>query len=115
MVIRHEDMKTDIKEQMRGGPGKVSLEYVVPSEALPSKSRFFSVITLEKNCGIGKHEHSGETEIFYVLQGEGVLEDNGTKKPFCKGDCNVCGDGANHAISNEKDEPLVFVAVIILE
>jgi len=115
MVIKREDMKTDVKEQMRGGPGKVSLEFVVPPEALPSKSRFFSVITLEKDCGIGAHEHSGETEIFYVLQGEGVLDDNGELKPFRKGDCNVCGAGAYHAISNEKDEPLVFVAAIILE
>jgi quercetin dioxygenase-like cupin family protein len=115
MIIRHEEMKKDVKEQMRGGPGRTNFEYVIPPELLPSKSRFFSVISLEKNCGIGKHEHNGETEIFYVLQGEGILDDNGIEKTFRKGDCNVCGGGAFHSILNERDEPLVFLAVIILE
>jgi quercetin dioxygenase-like cupin family protein len=87
----------------------------VPGEALPGKCRLFSLITLEKGCGIGAHAHSGETEIFYVLQGEGVLDDNGERKAFRKGDSNVCGDGATHAITNEKDEPLVLAAVIVLE
>lgn len=115
MVIRNEEMKNEIRETMKGGPGTVAIHHLAAREALPAKARLFSVITLQKGCGIGKHEHSGETEMYYVLQGEGVLDDNGEKKPFRKGDCNVCGGGATHGVTNLKDEPLVFVAVIVLE
>ena len=115
MVIRLEDMKTDIREQMRGGTGQVSLKHVVPHEMLPSKARLFSVLTFEKDCGIGLHEHNGEIEVFYVLQGEGVLDDNGVMTTLRSGDCHVCGNGSSHAISNEREESLILVAAIILE
>ncbi len=113
MVIKVADMQSEIREAMRGGPGRVDIRHIVGADNLPAKSRLFSLITLEKNCGIGPHAHSAETEIFYVLEGEGVLDDNGEIKPFVKGDANVCGGGATHAVTNEKDEPLLMIAVII--
>jgi|AGTN01.3.fsa_nt_gi Uncharacterized conserved protein, contains double-stranded beta-helix domain len=115
MVIKSEEMKSEVREGMRGGPGSVAIQQIASGAALPAKCRLFSIVTLEKGCGIGAHEHSGETELYYVLEGEGVLNDNGALKPFRRGDCNVCGGGATHAVANERDEPLVFVAVIVLE
>ena len=115
MVIKSEEMKSEVREAMRGGPGAVALMHIATGEALPKKCRLFTLITLEKGCGIGAHEHAAETEMYYVLQGEGVLNDNGEIKPFRKGECNICGGGASHAITNEKDEPMVIVAAIILE
>lgn len=115
MIIKGADMKSQIRESMRGGPGQVDIMHIVGADNLPAKSRLFSLVTLEKGCGIGSHAHSGETEVFYVLEGEGVIDDNGEKKPFVKGDCNVCGGGASHAVTNEKDEPLKMIAVIIKE
>ncbi len=115
MVIQSSSMETQIRENMRGGGGEANLLHVVSKENLPQKARLFSIITLEKGCGIGAHEHADETEIFYVLEGEGVLDDNGTEKIFKKGDCNICGGGDYHAIRNEKSEPLRFVATIILD
>ncbi len=113
MVIKGADMQSELREAMRGGPGRVDILHITGAENLPAKARLFSLITLEKGCGIGPHAHSAETEIFYVLEGEGVLDDNGEVKPFAKGDCNVCGGGATHAVTNEKDEPLRMIAVII--
>ena len=92
MVIHGADMQSEIREAMRGGPGHVDIRHIVDADSLPSKSRLFSLVTLEKGCGIGPHAHSAETEIFYVLEGEGVLDDNGVLKPFVQGDCNVCGE-----------------------
>lgn len=113
MVIKSADMKSETREAMRGGPGHAGLLHIVGADNLPTKSRLFTLMTLEKNCGIGPHVHAEETEIYYVLAGEGVLNDNGVVKTLAKGDANVCGGGATHAITNEKDEPLVVLAVII--
>ena len=105
MVIKAENMQTDIRENMRGGNGAVNLQGLVPSESLPVRSRLFSLVTLEPGCGIGPHVH----------EGEGVLDDNGEQVALRAGDCNVCGSGAFHAIANESDKPLKFIAVIILD
>lgn len=113
MVVKSGEMKTQVRERMRDGDGVVQLLHIVAEENLPAKSRLFSRVTLEKGCSIGAHPHQGETEIYYVLQGEGIIDDNGEKRPFQKGDCNICGNGAYHAVANGNDEPLEFIAVII--
>ena len=113
MVIKSEDMKTNSRQNVRGGNGTVDFLHIVPEGFLPDKSRLFSVMILEKGCSVGRHDHTAETEVYYVVEGEGVLNDNGTERTFRKGDCNVCGGGAFHSVANEKDEPLKIVAVII--
>lgn len=100
---------------MRGGGGSVNILHVVPKEHLPAKTRLFSVVTLKTGCGIGKHEHTGESEIFHVLFGEGMLDDNGAIRTVRAGDSCICKSGEYHAISNERPEPLTLVAAIILE
>lgn len=113
MVIKDKQMQTEHRENMRGGEGTVNLLGVVPSEYLPQKCRLFSVVTLEKGCSIGRHMHEDESEFFYVLQGQGVLDDNGTITAFNAGDCSICRSGEFHGIANENDTPLKFVAAII--
>lgn len=108
-------MQSETRRNMRGGSGSVKILNVLPKESLPQKVRLAGIITLEKGCGIGKHEHTGESEIFYVLSGEGVLDDNGEERTIKAGDCNLCRSGESHAVSNEREEPLILMAVIVLE
>lgn len=113
MIIKKEDMKIQSRPRVRDGFGTVDFLHIVPEGFRPNKCRLFSVMILEKGCSIGRHDHTNETEIYYVLEGEGIINDNGTIRPFLPGDSNVCGNGDFHAVSNENDEPLKIVAVII--
>ena len=115
MVIRDEDMKKEQRPNLRGGDGAAEFLHVVPEGFMPPACRLFSVITLEKGCGIGRHEHIAEAEIYYVLEGEGVINDNGMIRQIKKGDSSICGGGDFHSVANEKDEPLKILAAIIKE
>lgn len=115
MFIERSDMQSETREHMRGGDGSVGILNILSKLCLPSKARMFGLITLEKNCAIGRHEHTGESEIFYVLSGQGVLDDNGTVRPVKPGDGHICRSGEYHAIRNDCDEPLKLIGAIILE
>lgn len=115
MFIERTDMQCETRENMRGGEGSVNLLHIVAKEHLPAKMRLFSLVTLEPGCGIGKHEHSGESEVYYALSGEGVLDDNGTMRAFRQGDCSVCRNGEYHSVTNKSKEPFLLLAAIILE
>lgn len=115
MFISEKDMQSEKREKMRGGEGVTGFLHIVSKEHLPEKARLFSLITLEKGCGIGKHEHNGESEIYYVLSGEGEINGNGTIARIKKGECAICRSGEYHAVSNSNDEPLKFIAAIILD
>ena len=108
-------MQTEYRNKMRGGLGTVQICGLVPREHLSARSRLFALETIEKGCSIGRHMHENETEFYYVLEGEGVLDDNGVQTVLRTGDCSACASGEYHAIANEKDQPLLFLAVIIMD
>ena len=112
MLIKRNEMKTEVKEKMRGGEGKAQLVYLVDCEN-EKNIRLLAEITLMPGCSIGSHSHEAETEYFVILSGEGMVNDNGTEKPVKAGDTMITGNGAAHSIRNNGSVPLVFHAIIV--
>ncbi len=54
-------------------------------------------------------------ESYYILSGEGIYEEDGKKYPAKAGDHFYCNDGSSHGIVATSEEPLVFMALIILK
>ncbi len=115
MIVRSAEKTTEIREKMRGGEGRVEVSAFLTADHLPKKCRLFSELRLEKGCGIGAHTHQQESEIFYVLSGEAVYNDNGVEQTLKVGDIAICKSGESHAVRNDKETPAVLLAVIILE
>ncbi len=115
MVSKKGMTKTQTREAMRGGPGQVHLRELSTPQGLPPKCRLFSELTIKPGCGIGEHPHVGETELYYILSGKGVVVDDGAEVVVEPGDCVSTGNGASHSITNRGQEPLVLVACIVLD
>ena len=113
MITNKENMTVQVRENMRGGPGSAILTAL--SAELPAKMRLFSTITLKKGCGIGYHEHNGETELFYFVSGKGRVQDDDRFIDVTAGDCMSTPSGHGHAVENTGEEDLVFVAAIVLD
>lgn len=113
MIKRSSEMKVNLKENMRGGNGTVIVTDVLNSGEYKGKSRLLGVITLEKGCSIGAHIHENEEEVFYIIEGSAVYNDNGKIETLYKGDSCVCLSGQTHSIANESDETLKLFAVIL--
>ena len=115
IIRRKEDRKKVVKEEVQKGPGHlISLVGVEQDSEMCIRDRY-SVITLEPGCGVGLHTHQGDCETYFVLSGEGELNDNGTITTVKAGDITFTGPGEGHAITNRKDEPMSFMAIILYE
>jgi mannose-6-phosphate isomerase-like protein (cupin superfamily) len=114
MLIKSNQMTTEVRENMRGGAGKASMAHIAKGEDLPKNVRLSAVLTLEPGCSIGWHVHEKETEIFYFVAGSGSVNDNGTTVAVTAGDCLITPDGCGHSVENNGSEALVFFAVIVL-
>ena len=101
------------KTNMRGGDGTVFLDSYIDKALYPDHFRVFSEIILNPGCSIGDHVHNGECEVFLILEGEGIYNDNGVKKDVYPGDTAVCFDGEAHGIENRSDKPLRLFAAVI--
>jgi mannose-6-phosphate isomerase-like protein (cupin superfamily) len=114
MIKNPQMMTREIRERMRGGTGEVELLHLFDAAELTGKARMIARVTLQQGCSIGFHEHGQEEELYYILEGEGVFTENGQETVVRCGDATLTGNGAGHSIRNERPEPLVLLAVILL-
>jgi mannose-6-phosphate isomerase-like protein (cupin superfamily) len=112
MIIRKNQMRKEIRNQMRGGTGDVELTFYIEKEHLKN-ARLMSNIRIKPQDSIGYHEHKEETEYFIIINGTGLVNDNGTETSVEKGDIIVTGNGASHSIKNTGADTLELVAIII--
>ena len=114
MIRRANEQETAVKPAMLGGPGQAAFRHLADKDELLGHARLFSVLTLEKGCGLGYHEHHGEREFFYVLQGTPTVNDNGTETVLRPGDAALTEPDGGHSITNLADEPAQVLALIML-
>ena len=115
MIKKGNEMAVLAENGAEGGVG--TLELIKPSDYFekPESLSFFALATLKPGASVGYHVHTGETEMYYVLSGEGEYDDNGVIVPVKAGDVTFCKNGEGHGITNTGDVDLVFNAMIIYE
>ena len=71
-------------------------------------------------ASIGYHRHEGSCEVIYILSGCGKALcndaetgiENAVEERLAAGDCHYCPEGHFHSLINDRDEDLVFFAVV---
>ena len=102
------------RDRMRGGNGSAEMYHVIPKNSDSKTVRLFSNIVLNPLSSIGKHQHVGETEPFYIISGHGRFQVN--DEPAVEigpGDVCLIEPGDYHTIENLSDtEQLSIMALI---
>ncbi|RHV69408.1 cupin domain-containing protein [Clostridiaceae bacterium OM02-2AC] len=108
-------MKSEIEhyENQSGGKGTMHIERLLQSEEMGSSVKMYARVTIDVNSSLGVHQHIGDGESYYILQGRALYDDNGIKRELRPGDVTFTPDQGFHGIENIGDEPLVFMALII--
>ncbi|MDY3251333.1 MAG: cupin domain-containing protein [Candidatus Choladocola sp.] len=113
-MVRKAEIK--IAKEVRGGKGEVEFHHIVTKEELNGHGDLYAMVRLKPGCSIGYHQHVGNTEPYYILQGHGTFVDNdGSRIEVGPGDVCYIEVGQSHAMENNSDEDLVFMALIYNE
>lgn len=100
-------------EKPRGGEGSIEFHHIVSAEELNGHGTAYAMAKLHPHSSIGWHQHVGNTEPYYILQGKGVFVDNdGTRTEVGPGDVCVIEVGQSHALENPNEEDLVFMLLV---
>ena len=113
MIRKAAECKKEYRENMRGGSGTVELTSFATPEELNNKGRLFANITLKPGCGIGYHVHETDSELFYLMKGEVLYNDNGVECALSAGDVMICPAGTGHAVTNNGTVDAEICAVIV--
>lgn len=113
MMIRKDDMKVAKVDSLQGGIGSIKLTHITDAEGLCNKGRLFSLMELDPGCSIGSHTHKKDFEIYYILEGEGEVTDDGVVDKVFPGDALITHEGHEHSLKNIGDSTLKFMALIL--
>lgn len=83
-------------------------EKLLEGERLSGKVTLFAKVTILPGDELPYHEHHGETEVYHILSGEGIYQDNNKTYPMQAGMTTFCEDGSGHAVSCSGKEPCIF-------
>jgi len=113
MIKRNGSYTVQYNEKMRGGEGVIKIEHLHTPDELYEKGRLYAKVSLEPGFSIGRHVHEGEMESFYILTGEGEVDDNGEVSKVYAGDSILTRSGEEHSISNIGSGMLEMIALIL--
>jgi len=111
MIIKAQDMTKVKREHLQGGNGIIDCTIIVPQNQM-IHARLFNLLTLHPGDSIGSHDHIDEVEYYYILKGQGIVSSSNGDEVASAGDVVITGWGASHAIRNDSNEDLTFLAVI---
>ena len=100
--------------QAEKGIGTITIVKLLTPAELDGKCDMYAKVIVPPLCGIGVHQHVGNTETYHILSGHALYNDNGKEVEIGAGTTTFCPDGETHGIKNtSKTEDLVFMALII--
>ena len=112
MIRKFAELSTEVRENMRGGPGSVTVRHVFKQDEFTAKVRLCATCIIPPGAGIGPHQHTGEDEVYIITRGTGILDDGQTRTRVSAGDAVLTGNGESHAIYNDGEETLEVTAFI---
>ena len=112
MIRRKHEMESEVRPNMRGGPGRVTITHYFKPPEFIAPVRLCAKMTLAPGAGVGLHDHAAEDEVYVILAGQGLLDDGRVKTTVGAGDAILTGRGGQHAITNNGQENLEVMAFI---
>lgn len=113
MIKKNDELKVDVHQEFRGGKGSVTMEHFMDRRMANGMGRLFARSILPPGASVGLHKHEGDCEVYYILEGRALVNDNGTDVELGPGDINFCPDGGSHGIENIGNSDLSYIAIIL--
>ncbi len=101
------------KENVGNVQGIAEMHHVIAPEDAGGNVRMYAKAVLKPGAKIAWHQHTGETEPYFILSGHGIFTDHDkSRTEVSAGDVCLIQEGQFHSIENASEEDLAFMALI---
>ena len=114
MVVHETQMPVRTEQNAQNGKGTLLIQKLLTLEQTEGLAPVCDVFTFAPGDSIGIHTHTGEAELYYILEGSALVCDNGRMEQLHAGDVHYCPDGGSHSVENNADVPMRMLAIVLL-
>ncbi len=115
MIIRKDQMEKEVRPNPFGGEGSPVFHHLLDASLLKGEAKMFNIVEFQPGESLGWHGHIDNFEIYYILEGQALVNDNGEEYEVYPGDLVYTADGAHHSIQNNGTGVMKMVATVIFE
>jgi mannose-6-phosphate isomerase-like protein (cupin superfamily) len=113
MIKGEKDSIVTISQNPRDGIGKIVGKQLLTEVDMGNNLNGLYINYLDIGAEIGYHEHHNEDEVYYILEGTGIANDNGAKIEISTGSVLYTKMGSGHGLKNIGSIPLKFLAFMV--
>ena len=113
MIKYSQDIQIQTVENSGNIEGRISKNIILTPTEMLERASMFNIITLPSGSRIKEHPHIEDAEIYYILEGEAKVTDNGRTAIMHAGDVMFTGNGGRHSIANHSGKDVKFLACIL--
>ncbi len=113
MIVKGNEVELFSEGVPRAGHGKILGYRFLSAEDMKNKTTGFYVNELMPGSEIGFHQHVGNEEVYFIISGKAIVNDNGIEVTVGPGDMVFTQSGESHGMKNIGEDKLKFVAFIV--
>lgn len=106
MIIDYNKSKEETLLKFRGGEGELVTRNFIDEDNKIMMSR------LKPGASSGYHSHDTNSEIVYIISGDGHFRYDDTEEKFSAGSVHYCPKGHSHAMFNDGNDDVVYFAIV---
>ena len=111
MFRSQKEMKCQVFDNCHDGVGAVNCRHVIEGSDSELGFNFMHDDSVEPGASIGQHVHNGTEEIYYLLEGNGIMIMDGEEISMSKGDVSLVKSGHSHGLVNTGDLPMRLLVI----
>ena len=96
-----------------GGEGCAAIEKLFDANDLYAHPTWIGMVNLGRDDTVGYHRHTGDMELYVIIKGDALFNDNGIEVVLHPGDITLTRDGESHSIRAYACDELSFLAQVI--
>jgi len=111
MLIKNIFTSNKERKKAHGGDGLIEVSRPFCHSDFKGPWHFVDYAVLPPGTSIGLHTHGNNEELYFILEGEGVMTVNDEQRTVVKGDLILNPPGATHGLENPSNKNLRVLVI----
>ena len=112
MQKKFESLEVRKVDNARGGYGSIYSKDIFFEDDFGGSIANLIHVTVPPGSSVGYHEHSGDEEVYFILEGNGKVRDDEVEYDVGPYDTVLTNSGHHHGIENTGSRDLKLLAII---